>query len=198
MFKNRRNKSKKQSRLGIILINHIMNNKRGYLIVGILFFIGLIVGVFFVNSIDDLKLEEINSYFNNLIEKIKTSENINFLELFKSSVVSNFITIILLCPAFICAFLVMPVPYYHNMMIIVVEAYEFLTKELPKFNGKFTDKDMFFKFYTDYKEKHLNIGRLGFYILRKKYAYETFITIIKTFGPTAHNAGLQTRTRERQ
>lgn len=96
MFKNRKNKSKKQSKLGTILINHIINNKRGYLIVGILFFIGLIVGVFFVNSTDDLKLEEINSYFNNLIEKIKTSENINFLELFKSSVVSNFITIILL------------------------------------------------------------------------------------------------------
>ena len=96
MFKNRKNKSKKQSKLGTILINHIMNNKRGYLIVSILFFIGLIVGVFLVNGAEDLKLEEINNYFNNLIEKIKTSENINFLELFKSSVVSNFITIIIL------------------------------------------------------------------------------------------------------
>ena len=37
-----------------------------------------------------------------------------------------------------------------------------------------------------------------FFYLAKKYAYETFITIIKTFGPTSHNAGLQTRTRERQ
>ena len=95
MFVKRRNKHKKQSKLGIILINHIMNNKRGYLIVSILFFIGLIIGVFFVNGAEDLKIEEINNYFNNLIEKIKTLENINFLELFKSSVVSNFITIIL-------------------------------------------------------------------------------------------------------
>lgn len=96
MFKNRKNKSKKQSKLGTILINHIINNKRGYLIVGILFFIALIVGVFFVNGTDDLKLEEINSYFNNLIEKINTLENINFLELFKSSVISNIITISIL------------------------------------------------------------------------------------------------------
>ena len=40
---------------------------------------------------------------------------------------STAITIILLCPAFICAFLVMPVPYYHNMLNIITELYEFLT-----------------------------------------------------------------------
>ena len=40
---------------------------------------------------------------------------------------STALTIILLSPAFICAFLVMPVPYYHNMLNIIVELYEFLT-----------------------------------------------------------------------
>lgn len=40
---------------------------------------------------------------------------------------STAITIILLSPAFICAFLVMPVPYYHNMLNIIIELYEFLT-----------------------------------------------------------------------
>lgn len=40
---------------------------------------------------------------------------------------STVLTIILLSPAFICAFLVMPVPYYHNMLNIIVELYEFLT-----------------------------------------------------------------------
>lgn len=40
---------------------------------------------------------------------------------------STALTIILLAPAFICAFLVMPVPYYHNMLNIIVELYEFLT-----------------------------------------------------------------------
>ena len=40
---------------------------------------------------------------------------------------STFITIMALAPAFITAFLVMPVPYYHNMLNIIVEMYEFLT-----------------------------------------------------------------------
>ncbi|MCI8459984.1 MAG: hypothetical protein HFE81_01175 [Bacilli bacterium] len=37
------------------------------------------------------------------------------------------VTILVLSPAFITGFLVMPVPYYHNMLNIVVEMYEFLT-----------------------------------------------------------------------
>ena len=37
------------------------------------------------------------------------------------------VTIMVLSPAVITGFLVMPVPYYHNMLNIVVEVYEFLT-----------------------------------------------------------------------
>ena len=40
---------------------------------------------------------------------------------------STFVTILLLSPGFICALLVMPVPYYHNMLNILTELYEFLT-----------------------------------------------------------------------
>lgn len=40
---------------------------------------------------------------------------------------STFVTVLILSPAAICAFLVMPVPYYHNMLNIIVELYEFVT-----------------------------------------------------------------------
>ena len=40
---------------------------------------------------------------------------------------STWITILMLCPAVITGFLVMPVPYYHNMLNIIVELYEYLT-----------------------------------------------------------------------
>lgn len=40
---------------------------------------------------------------------------------------STFVTVLIMCPAFITGFLVMPVPYYHNMLNIIVEMYEFLT-----------------------------------------------------------------------
>ncbi len=37
------------------------------------------------------------------------------------------VTILALSPALITGFLVIPVPYYHNMLNIIVEMYEFLT-----------------------------------------------------------------------
>ncbi len=40
---------------------------------------------------------------------------------------STFVTILILSPAIICAFLVLPVPYYHNMLTIIIELYEFIT-----------------------------------------------------------------------
>lgn len=40
---------------------------------------------------------------------------------------SPIITILILSPALICGFLVLPVPYYHNMLTIIIELYEFVT-----------------------------------------------------------------------
>lgn len=96
MARSNINKSKRKSKIGIILYNHIINNKRGYFIVSILFFIGLIVGVLFINNTSDVRLEEINTYLNEMVKNIKSYENIDFGSLFEQSVISNFITIILL------------------------------------------------------------------------------------------------------
>ena len=41
---------------------------------------------------------------------------------------STFVTILILSPALLTAFLVMPIPYYHNMLNVIVELYEFLTE----------------------------------------------------------------------
>lgn len=43
-------------------------------------------------------------------------------------------------------------------------AFEFLTKEIPTYYGKFNDKDKFFEFHTKYKKENLLIDKLGFYI----------------------------------
>lgn len=37
------------------------------------------------------------------------------------------VTVLSLTPAVVCAFLVMPVPNYHNMLTIIIELYEFVT-----------------------------------------------------------------------
>ncbi len=40
---------------------------------------------------------------------------------------STFVTILVLAPAVVTGFLVFPVPYYHNILNILIEMYEFLT-----------------------------------------------------------------------
>lgn len=37
------------------------------------------------------------------------------------------LTILILSPALVTGFLVMPVPYYHNMLTVITELYDFLT-----------------------------------------------------------------------
>lgn len=36
-------------------------------------------------------------------------------------------TILILLPAAICGFLVMPIPHYHNMLVVITELYDYLT-----------------------------------------------------------------------
>ncbi len=40
---------------------------------------------------------------------------------------STFVTILILSPAVVTGFLVFPLPYYHNVLNILIEMYEFLT-----------------------------------------------------------------------
>ena len=48
-----------------------------------------------------------------------------FLALFPLS--STLVTVLVLLPALITGFLVIPIPYYHNMLNVLTELFEFLT-----------------------------------------------------------------------
>jgi len=56
---------------------------------------------------------------------------------------------------------------------------EYLTKEIPNFNGKFTNKDMFFKYFNSFKEKQLNVGKLSFYIGNSLNTDVTDVNLLK-------------------
>lgn len=47
--------------------------------------------------------------------------------IFQNLLNSTLITVACLSPALICGLLVAPVPYYHNVLNVIVEAYEFIT-----------------------------------------------------------------------
>ena len=68
---------------------HIINNHKEYIIVILLFIIGIFLGVLFVNNIQESQRVEIDVYFNNFIEKLKNTEDINQVELLKTSMGQN-------------------------------------------------------------------------------------------------------------
>lgn len=86
----------KGSKFGTALFNFVVNNKREFLLVTVLFFVGLIIGVMFMNNLNDTQIQEIETYFNDLSTNIKSSEGINLFNLLKKSITSNIIFVIVL------------------------------------------------------------------------------------------------------
>lgn len=89
---------KKDKRLKILEIikEHIINNKKEYILVTILFIIGIFLGVLFINNVQEAQKTEITTYFNNFVDKFKNMENINHMELLKVSMGQNIICAIVM------------------------------------------------------------------------------------------------------
>ena len=68
---------------------HIINNKREYIIIALFFIIGIFLGVLFVNNIKGEQKEQIVTYVNDYITKMKDTDNINNIDVLKSSIKQN-------------------------------------------------------------------------------------------------------------
>ena len=86
----------RKSKIGNTIYNHILNNKREYLTVTILFFIGLIMSVILFNNLSEENLIEITTYLNELFNNIKNYENIDLLKILKEAIIYNFTITLLL------------------------------------------------------------------------------------------------------
>lgn len=82
-------KDKKEIKLLKVIKEHVINNKKEYAILFLIFIIGIFSGVFFINHIQEQAKTEITNYLNQFIEKFKSLENIDHIELFKNSVIQN-------------------------------------------------------------------------------------------------------------
>ena len=68
---------------------HVANNKKEYVIVSILFVIGIFLGVFFINNVGQEPKTLITEYLNQFIQKLKSIEDLNLIELLKTSIGQN-------------------------------------------------------------------------------------------------------------
>ena len=78
------------------IVNHIINNKKEYIIVSLIFIIGIFLGVLFINNIQEGAKEEITTYLNQFIEKMKNNQEINNIELLKTTIGQNIILAIII------------------------------------------------------------------------------------------------------
>lgn len=89
------NKNKKRVFIQTIK-EHILNNKKEYIIVSILFVIGIFLGVFFINNVNEEPKIQITEYLNQFIEQLKNTETLNNIDLLKTSIGQNIILAICL------------------------------------------------------------------------------------------------------
>ena len=75
---------------------HVLNNKKEYIIVSILFVIGIFLGVFFINNVNEEPKIQITEYLNQFIEQLKNTETLNNIDLLKTSIGQNIILAICL------------------------------------------------------------------------------------------------------
>ena len=87
---------RKRKKAGIkdFILRNIHDNLKSYLIVIILFIIGIVAGVIFINNTNETQSTEIQGYINNFISSLKQDYHIDKMELLKSSLWDNFILII--------------------------------------------------------------------------------------------------------
>lgn len=72
-----------------VLIEYIIRNKKNFIIISVLFCIGICIGTCSVNNSNEVQKQELNTYITDVIDKIKKAEDINKFELLALSIKEN-------------------------------------------------------------------------------------------------------------
>ena len=68
---------------------HIINNSKEYILISLIFVIGIFLGVMFINNTQEAQISEITSYLNNFVDKLENTESLNSMELLKTTILEN-------------------------------------------------------------------------------------------------------------
>ena len=72
-----------------IILEHINNNIKSYTILVILFLIGIILGVLFINNANDNQKSQIQGYITGFVDSLKSDYQIDNHKLLKNSIIDN-------------------------------------------------------------------------------------------------------------
>lgn len=89
---------KRNKRLNIVntIYQHVINNSKEYILVVLIFVIGIFLGVMFINNAQDMQIEEITSSINNFIDKLESTEQLNNMKILKTTIFENIVLAITL------------------------------------------------------------------------------------------------------
>lgn len=82
---------RKYSKTKEVLVAHLKNNIKQYSIVLLLFLIGMIFGIIFVNNATQTQIQDVTTYLNEFTNSLKTNAQIDKAMLLKECLISNFI-----------------------------------------------------------------------------------------------------------
>ncbi len=85
----RNTRAAKEHQIRNTILRYIESNIRSYLILLIIFLIGVILGVIFVNNSDIEESNQISNYINNFINSIKENYQISSSKLLWTSIINN-------------------------------------------------------------------------------------------------------------
>ncbi len=83
---------KKQS----IILNHIQNNIKEYLIASIIFIIGILLGIVVVNNLNEMQADNIHTYITDVVSQLKNNKNLNKRQLFIDDIKRDVIAVTLM------------------------------------------------------------------------------------------------------
>ncbi len=87
---------KKKSRLVSSILQHIKDNIKAYFLVAIVLLIGIVLGVSFVNNLQENQSQEVQSYIQQFVETLKNGTNIDTGKLLSNSLQNNLILAIVM------------------------------------------------------------------------------------------------------
>lgn len=79
-----------------ILFNYIIRNRKNFIIIIVLFCIGIAGGIIFINNSNEVQRLEINDYVGNLVNNIKNIENVNRFNILVLSLKQNIFFILII------------------------------------------------------------------------------------------------------